>query len=162
MIPLMKDRYTEKGRGWITTDELAEIVALAQSAPGAMVVNATSLLGYKLLGFWGAVVAVLGTALPPVIMLSIISIFYETIRDNRYVSAMFKGMRAGVAAVIADTVVTMAAPYFKKNKVVYVLVMVAAFVAAWFFSVNVAFVIIASGILGLLIGVVQRKREVKL
>ena len=157
MIPLMKERFVDKLK-WISAEELAELTALGQSAPGAMVINATALMGYRLLGFWGAICALLGTALPPLILLSAISYFYDIIRGNRFVSAAFRGMQAGISAVIADTVVSMAAPYMKKDEAPFILIMAGAFSAAWFFNINVALIIIACGLLGVLIGVIQRKR----
>lgn len=160
MIPLMKERFVER-LGWLNEDELAELTALGQSAPGAMVVNATALMGYRLLGFWGAVCALLGTALPPLVILSLASIFYEYIRDNSYVSAAFHGMRAGVAAVIADTVVTMSAPYLKKDKLPSIAIMAAAFIAAFCFEINVAFIIIACGALGAVVGAALKHRRKK-
>lgn len=160
MMPLMRERFVEK-LGWIDNDELAELIALGQSAPGAMVINSAALMGYRLKGFRGALCAVLGTALPPLLILSLICVFYEFIRSNVYVSAAFRGMRAGVAAVIADTVVTMAAPYLKRGKGAYIAIMLAAFSAAFFFSVNVAFVIIACGAAGVLLGGIKRGRAAK-
>ncbi|MEF9971350.1 MAG: chromate transporter [Oscillospiraceae bacterium] len=157
MVPLMKERFVDKLH-WIDEDELAELTALGQSAPGAMVVNAAVLMGYRLLGFWGAICALLGTALPPIFILTLVCGFYELIRDNTYVSAAFRGMRAGVAAVIADTVTTMAAPYFHKDKAIYLAIMAAAFITAWCFKINVAFIILASGALGVLIGAIQKRR----
>ena len=157
MIPLMKERFVDKLK-WISAEELAELTALGQSAPGAMVINATALMGYRLLGFWGAICALLGTALPPLILLSAISYFYDIIRGNRFVSAAFRGMQAGISAVIADTVVSMAAPYMKKDEAPFILIMAGAFSAAWFFNINVALIIIACGLLGVLIGVIQQKR----
>jgi len=157
MIPLMKERFVDKLK-WITTNELAELTALGQSSPGAMVVNTAVLMGYRLFGFWGALCALLGTALPPLIILSVVFYFYDSIRGNRFVSAAFRGMRAGISAVIVDTVVSMAAPYLKKDEAPFILIMAGAFAAAWFFDINVAFIIIACGILGVIIGAVQRKR----
>lgn len=157
MIPLMKERFVDK-LGWINDDELAELSALGQSAPGAMVVNAAVLMGYRLLGFWGALCALLGTALPPLIILSVVSCFYETIRGNRFVSAAFRGMSAGVSAVIADTVVNMVAPYLKKDEIPYIMIMAGAFAAAWIFNSNVAFIIIACGLMGVILGAMRSKR----
>lgn len=160
MIPLMKERFVDKLK-WIDDDELAELTALGQSSPGAMVVNSAVLMGYRLLGFWGAVCALLGTALPPLIILSVVSYFYEAIRGNRFVSAAFRGMSAGVSAVIADTVVTMAAPFLKRDEAPYILIMAGAFAAAWFFDINVAFIIIACGIMGVILGAIRSKRREK-
>ena len=156
MVPLMRERFVEK-MGWIDEGELAELIALGQSAPGAMVINSATLMGYRLRGLPGALCAISGTALPPILILSLVCMFYELIRDNAYVSAAFRGMRAGVAAVIADTVVTMAAPYLHKDKAPYIAIMLAAFAAAFVFSVNVAFVIIACGALGVLLGALSRR-----
>ena len=157
MVPLMRDRFVDK-LGWIDKELLAELTVLGQSAPGAMVINTAVLMGYRLKGFRGALCALLGTALPPMLLLSLVYYFYEVIKDNVYVSAAFKGMRAGVAAVIADTVVSMGAPYFRQDKLLYLCIMVGAFFAAWFFDINVAFIILACGVLGIIIGAVQRRR----
>lgn len=158
MVPLMNERFVDK-LGWISSDELAELVALGQSAPGAMVINATVIMGYRLLGFGGAVCALLGTALPPIIILAAFWSFYDLIRDNKWVAAAFRGMRAGVAAVIADVVVTMAAPYIKKDQALYAAIMAAAFIVAFSFEINVAFVILGSAVVGLLIGEIQKRRR---
>lgn len=157
MIPLMKERFSDR-LGWITHDELTELTALGQSAPGAMVINTCSLMGYRLLGLKGAVCAALGTALPAIVALIIISLFYELIRDNVYVAAAFRGMRAGVAAVIADTVVTMAAPYFRRDRVLYAVIMCAAFLIAFLLDINVGIIIAVCAVLGIVIGAVQRRR----
>ncbi|NLV86157.1 MAG: chromate transporter [Clostridiales bacterium] len=161
MIPLMRERFVKK-LGWISETELTELTALGQSAPGAMVINTSALMGYRLLGFWGAICAVLGTALPPLLILSVISYFYEIIRDNRYVSAAFRGMSAGIAAVIADTVFSMAAPYFKEKEKPSIAIIVLAFLVAFFLDINAAFIIISCGIAGIIMGAISRRRRKKL
>ena len=158
MVPMLNERFVKK-LGWLEENELVEMTAIGQSSPGAMILNIGVLIGYRLLGFWGAVAALLGTALPAIVLLAATAYFYELIRGSRYVSAAFRGMNAGVAAIIADTVVGMAAPYIKKDGVIYVLIMVGAFVAAFFFDVNVAFVIVVCGIVGVVIGAVRGRRK---
>lgn len=158
MIPLLKERFVDR-LGWIGEDELTEMTAIGQSSPGAMIINVSVLLGYRLLGFWGAICALLGTSLPAIVLLAFAWYFYDIIRDNRYVSAAFRGMSAGVSAVIADTVVNMAAPYIKKDKTLYALIMVSAFLASWVFDFNVAFVIIACGVMGIFIGAILNRRN---
>lgn len=158
MIPMLREQFADK-LGWIDKDELTELTALGQSAPGAMIVNVSVLMGYRVLGFWGAICALLGTSLPAIILLIAAYYLYDIIRDNKYVSAGFRGMSAGVSAVIADTVVTMAIPFVKKSEIVYSLIMVGAFVAAWFFGVNVALVIVACGIIGVVIGIIRDRRK---
>ena len=157
MIPLMRERFVDK-LGWIGSDELAELIALGQSAPGAMVVNATVIMGYRLLGLGGAISALLGTALPPLIILSAVCRFYELIRDNAYISAAFRGMRAGVAAVIANTVVNMASPFVRRGGMIGLSIMIAAFLASFMFDIDSGYVILSCGVLGIIVGTIQRKR----
>jgi len=85
--------------------------------------------------------------------------FYDLIRDNRYVSAAFRGMNAGVAAVIADMVIGMAAPYIKKEQALHAFIMVGAFAAAFFLKFNVALVIVSCGFVGVIIGAVHDRRK---
>lgn len=147
IVPLIRRRVVEK-HGWISEEEMLELVAIGQSAPGAIAINTASLVGYRVAGFSGALCGLLGTVIPPLVILSLVSLGYELIRDNTYVAAAMRGMQAGIAAVIADVVVGMAAPYFKREKAFSLLIMAAAFAATWFFGVNVAIIIIASGLLG--------------
>ena len=158
MIPLLRERFVEK-LGWLCEDELTEMTAIGQSSPGAMIINVSVLLGYRLLGFWGAICALLGTSLPAIVLLALTWYFYDFIRENRFVSAAFRGMSAGVSAVIADTVVDMAAPFLKKDQVLYALIMVSAFAASWLLDINVAFIIIICGLVGIIIGAVYDKRK---
>lgn len=157
MISMMKERFVDK-MGWLTADELTGLIALGQSSPGAMVVNVCVLMGYSIKGFGGAISALLGTALPPVIILAAIWRVYGIISSDPWVAAAFRGMRAGVAAVMADIVVTLAAPFFKKGSLVYVAVMAAAFLICYFLEVNVAFVVLGAAVLGIIIGAVGRRR----
>ena len=84
IIPLMKKKFVND-LGWIDENEMTDLVAIAQSSPGSIAVNASILVGYKIAGFPGAVITTLGTMLPPLFILSIISLFYVEFRDNRYV-----------------------------------------------------------------------------
>lgn len=158
MIPLLRERFVGK-LGWIDENELTELTAIGQSSPGAMILNVSVLLGYRLLGFWGAVSALLGTALPAIVLLAAACYFYNLIRDNHYVSAAFRGMNAGVAAVIADMVVGMADPYIKKEEALYAIIMVGSFAAAFFLDINVALVIVSCGLVGVIIGAVRDRRK---
>lgn len=158
IVPLMKKKFADQ-MGWISEDEMLELVAIGQSSPGAIAINAAVLVGWRVAGLPGALCGLVGTALPPLIILSLVCFFYNYIRDNRYVAAAMKGMQAGIAAVIANVVFSMAAPYFKKEKLPYLPVMVAAFAATWFFDVNVAIIIIACGALGALFSVISNRRK---
>ena len=147
IIPLMRKKFVEEYR-WIDEKEMLDMAAIAQSSPGAIAVNASIIIGYRLAGVTGAFVTVLGTVLPPLIILTVISYFYTAFRDNLIVQAMMKGMRAGIAAVITDVVYTMGRSVVKEKNILPICIMAAAFVAVYFFKVNVMIIILAAGAIG--------------
>lgn len=158
IIPLMKKKFVDQFH-WIEEEEMLDIAAIAQSSPGAIAVNASILIGYRLSGFLGAFITVLGTVLPPMITLSVISLFYTAFRDSAAVSAVLNGMQAAVAAVIVDVVITMGIGVAKTKSVLSILIMVAAFVATYFFQVNVMLIILVCALLGAGATFVRQKRK---
>lgn len=147
IIPLMQKKFVDE-LGWIGEDELMDLTAIAQSSPGAIAVNESILVGYHVAGFPGAMVTVLGTVLPPLIIISIVSVFYQAFRDNAIVNMAMAGMLCGVAAVIIDVVINMAKTIFQKKRVLYIAVLLGSFIAVRFFSVNIIFVILTCGVIG--------------
>ena len=108
---------------WIEDDEMLDLTAIAQSTPGAMAVNASVLVGYRMAGIPGACITVLATVLPPFLILSVISLFYAQFRDNWVVNLVLRGMQAGVAAVICDVVVSMSQNIFKLRRILPVIML---------------------------------------
>ena len=147
IISLMKKKFVDQ-LGWLTDEEMLNFTAMAQSSPGAVAVNASILVGYRVAGVLGALVSVLGTALPPLLILSVISLFYTAFRDNAVVSAVLKGMQAGVAAVIMDVVVSMGGDVIRSRSVLSILIMVCAFAATYVWGINVICIILVCGVLG--------------
>ncbi|HJD22494.1 MAG TPA: chromate transporter [Candidatus Gemmiger faecigallinarum] len=147
IIPLMRKKFVEKLH-WIDEQEMMDFAAIAQSSPGAIAVNASILVGYRIAGVPGALVTVAGTVLPPLVILSVISFFYAAFRSNPIVSMAMAGMSAGVAAVICDVVYTMGLSVIRQKRVLPVAVMAAAFAAACFFDVNVVVIILVCGAVG--------------
>ena len=152
IITFMKRKFVDELH-WIDEDEMLDLAALAQSSPGAIAVNAAILVGWRVAGFAGMLVAVVGTIVPPMLILTVISFFYQAFATNRYVSLVLKGMQAGVAAVILDVVCGLVAKVLKTKKLVLYLVMVAAFVATVVFNVNVIYIILAAAGIGILLEV---------
>ena len=147
IIPLMRKRFVEE-LGWIEEDEMLDLTAIAQSSPGAIAVNASILVGYHVAGFPGAMLTVLGTVLPPLIIISIISMFYQAFRDNAVVNMAMAGMLCGVAAVIFDVVINMAKNILQKKRLLPVIVMLGSFIAVRFLSVDIISIIIICGVIG--------------
>ncbi len=158
IVPLMQKKFVSQ-YGWIDETEMLDLVAIAQSAPGPIAVNASIMIGYRLGGVLGALVSMLGTVLPPFIIISVISLFYKAFRDNYYVATMMKGMQAGVAAVIVDAVVKMAIKVGKEKSVLSYVIMIGSFIVAYFFDINIVFVSRASAAHGLIAPVGRGRRE---
>src|SRR5699024_3497921 len=129
IVTLMKKKFVDQYH-WIEEEEMLDLVAIAQSAPGAIAVNGAIVVGYKLAGIAGTITAVIATILPPFLVISVISIFYEAFRDNQVVSLVLEGMQAGVAAVIASVVWEMAAGILLEKKWLSILIMAASLIAA--------------------------------
>ena len=149
IIPLLRKRFVEE-LGWIEEQEMLDLVAIAQSSPGAIAVNASILVGYHVARIPGALLTVLGTVLPPLVIISVISLFYRAFRDNAIVNMAMAGMLCGVAAVIFDVVINMTRTVLQKKKLLPLLVLVGAFVAVRFFSVSIIAVILVCGAIGAL------------
>ena len=156
IVNFMRKAFVER-LGWIDEDEMLDLIALAQSSPGAIAVNASILVGQRVAGFAGMAVSVLGTILPPMIILTIISFFYEAFATNKYVNLMLKGMQAGVAALILDVVFDLTINLSKRQRPVHVFMLAAAFVATFLFNVNVVFIILTAALLGVLLNLWDRK-----
>lgn len=106
IISLLQKKFVEE-LGWIDQNEVMDLTAIAQSCPGVMSVNTSIMIGYRICGPLGAVITALGTVMPPMIILSLISLFYTQFRSNPAVSVILKGMQAGVAAVMMNVSITM-------------------------------------------------------
>ena len=106
MIPLIRDELTT--RGWISDEELPDIIALAQSAPGVLAVNVSIFTGYRLRGLKGSIAATLGTILPSFVAILLIAMVFRGYADHPVVERVFKGIRPVVVALIAVPVVRMA------------------------------------------------------
>lgn len=159
IVTLMKKKFVDEYH-WIEEGEMLDLIAIAQSAPGAIAVNGAIVVGYKLAGIIGALTAILATILPPFAIISLISVFYNAFRTNFIVSSMLEGMQAGVAAVIASVVFEMAGGVIHGKSPVSVTVMILSFLASCVFNINVVYIILVCGLLGV-VRTLYAKRRVK-
>ena len=160
IITFMKRKFVDELH-WIDDQEMLDLTALAQSSPGAIAVNAAILVGWHVGGFLGMLVAVIGTILPPIIILSVISFFYAVFITNPYVAIVLKGMQAGVAAVILDVVFNLCSGVLKTKSVIHILVLIVAFAATFFFGVNVVYIILAAALVGIIVSVYKQYKGKK-
>lgn len=157
IVTLMKEKFVDELH-WMEEDEMLDLIAIAQSAPGAIAVNGAIVVGYKLAGLLGALVAIVATIIPPFVIITVISYFYELFRDNFIVSKLLAGMQAGVGAVIASVVWDMGGGILKQKSAVSDFIMLAAFLATCVFRVNVVYIILACIALGVLRTVLAKRR----
>lgn len=157
IVTFMKRKFVDEFH-WIDEEEMLDLTALAQSSPGAIAVNASILVGWHVAGLPGMLIAVLGTILPPMLILTVISFFYKAFISNRYVSLLLKGMQAGVAAVILDVVLSLEANIRKNRRPFLYLILAAAFIATFFFQINVIFIILTAICIGTCLAIIQKKK----
>lgn len=149
IVSLMREKFVN-ALHWIEEEEMLDLIAIAQSAPGAIAVNGAIVVGYKIAGFIGAVVSILGTVLPPFFIISIVSIFYRLFQDNIYISLILEGMQIGVSAVILKVVIEMIENIVKDKKISLLLIMVFVFVAHYYYHIQVIYLILGCLILGIM------------
>lgn len=142
IVSLMKKTFVDKFH-WIENDEMLDLVAIAETAPGSIAISGAIVVGYKLAGLPGMFITVVATAIPPLVTISLIALGYQAVSDNALVKRLLLGMQAGVAAVIFAVVWDLARKYVKKRDAAALVIMTLAFVAAYVFHVNVICVVLA-------------------
>ena len=156
MIPLIEREIVEK-RGLIGREELTDIVAIAESTPGPIAVNAATFVGYRSAGVLGALLATVGVVLPSFLIILAVAFFLRRAADNRYVRYAFFGVRAGVLALIVRAAVNFSRS--AEHNAFSFCVMAAAFVWSAVLDWNVIALIALCGLAGLVFCAVKRKRE---
>lgn len=158
IVSLMKKKFVDELQ-WLEEDEMLDITAITQSSPGPLPVNASVIIGYRMAGILGALIAVIGTILPPMIIISLISLCYEQFRTNEIVSIALEVTRAGVAAVIIDVTLNLASNVLKLNNIFYILLMILCFIAVVIFKVSAMLIILFCLFIGIAIETISYLKE---
>jgi len=158
MIPLIQREASEK-QGWVSDEDILEIVAIAESTPGPIAINAATFVGYRAAGYLGAVFATLGVVLPSFVVILVISGVLRQFQENVYIQYAFRGIRAGVLALVLKALWGMYKKA-KKNAASYV-VMAAAFLLVAFIKVPVLPVLVGCAVFGLVTATLDERRGVK-
>lgn len=148
IIGMMRKTFCDELH-YVTDDEVLDMTAIAQSSPGALAVNSAIIFGYRIKGLKGACISALATVIPPIVIISVISLCYEAFSTNYYIQIALQVMRAGVDAVILDVVVDLAKDVFKTKNMINIILMFVAFIATCFFKVGAITIIIFFIVLGL-------------
>lgn len=155
---LMKKRFVDALK-WIDDDTMMDYIVIAQSCPGPIAVNTAILAGLHVRGLAGMLTAVLGTILPPMIILAIVEMAYAAFASSRLVALLLKGMQAGVSALLLDVVVSLGKRVTDGRDAVDIIVMAAAFIAVAFLKVKVLPVILTALALGILRALLSARKE---
>ncbi len=158
IVTLLKSKFVNELH-WIDEDEMLDLVAIAQSSPGAIAVNGSIVVGYKLAGLPGVVLAVLGAVIPPFVILTLVSFFYTAFRENTVIQSLLTGMKSGVGAVIASVVWDMGSGVVCSKDLLLIGIMVAAFLANYYFKVNVIIIILTVIVIGVIRTLIRERRK---
>lgn len=146
VVPMVRKYFLEK-KDLFTERELLEMAAISQSTPGAIAINLVALAGYRVGGPLGLAVSCVCAVLPPLLLLSLISLFYTAVISNPVVAAVLKGMQAGVAALIVDFLVDMTRVIVKERSLFLDALVVLSFLLSFFTRLNVIFILLGSCLL---------------
>ena len=156
MIPLIQKEVCENKK-WLNEKEISDIVAISESTPGPIAINAATFVGYKASGFLGACMATLGVVLPSFLIISLISLVLTQFQSIKAVRYAFMGIRAAVLALILKALWMMFRSA-KKNAVSYCIMGVSLILTA-FLRIDAVIVIIGCGTFGLLWSMLHRKEQ---
>ena len=154
MIPLMQRELVDRHH-WLDEGDFLDLMALSQTMPGVFAVNMACVTGHRLLGIRGAVAAVAGNIVMPILFILLLAVFFRSMRDNQYIERIFLGLRPAVVALIAVPVFTMA----KSAKVTWsnVWIPVVCALLIWLLGVSPVVVVLAAALGGLLYSEMQKK-----
>lgn len=156
MIPLMQRELVERHH-WLTDEEFLDQVALSQAMPGVFAVNMATVVGQRLRGLRGALTAIVGNIVMPIVFILLLAVFFRAFRENVIVSRIFLGLRPAVVALIAAPVFTLA----RSAKVTWstVWIPIVSALLIWLFGVNPVLVVLAAALLGYLYSLKQSDNQ---
>lgn len=156
MISIMEKEIVQK-RKWMTIDEFLDLIALAQASPGAIAVNSSIIIGYKLKGLAGAIVSATAAVLPSFMIMIGIAAFFRQVREYKFIEDMFMGIRPVIVALMASSVLSLATQSSFRARHYLVLITVALLIA--FLDVSPILILIVGGFGYLLARVIGDKRS---
>lgn len=141
MIPIIERDIVDKKR-WMAREEFIEMLALVQSVPGPISINTSIYVGYKVIGWAGAIAAILGIIIPSFVIILLIAIVFTDISSNPVIERVFKGIRPAVVALIAAPIVRMAKAIGITWKTAWI--PIAAALSIWLAGVSPVYIILAT------------------
>ena len=159
IVPLMENKMVNE-LGWIDSQEMMDMVAVGQSSPGAIAVNVSVLLGYKLMGIKGSLVALCGAVLPPLVIMLLVVIAFDEFKSNQFIQTLMTGMQVSVWFVIFSSVYKMAKDSFKINGVKALVYSLISMIASLYLKVNLILIIMIAILIGIIVTIKGGKANV--
>lgn len=157
MIPLIEKEVIER-RQWMKPEEIADILAVSESIPGAIAINTSTFIGYRMAGIRGAIAAMAGVLLPTFLIVVLLSIFFLNVQDHPKMAAAFVAIRATIVALIAYAAVVIGrTALLDKSTVILMLLTVGAM---FFLKIHPVLLIIAGAIMGIIVVALKRKFDI--
>lgn len=149
MIPVMEKEFVDKNK-WLDKEEFMDILIVAQTTPGIFAIDMASHIGYKMRGVWGGIAGAMGIALPSIVAITVIAMFFRNFRQYTLVQWFFDGVRPAVVALIA-------APCFSMAKTAHITwrtcwIPVASCMLIWLLGISPIWIIAAACGIGFCLG----------
>lgn len=158
VVPMVRRFFVLKKR-LFTEEDLINMAAIAQSAPGAIAINLSALAGYRAAGAAGALISCFAAVAPPLVILTFVSAFYKAFVSNAVIAAVLKGMEAGVAALMIDLIADMCSLIWKKRSFFFSAMIPLSFIANFVFGVHAAWILAVCCVLCVLQVFMKERRK---
>ena len=158
MIPLIQKEVVENKK-WLNDKDILDIIAIAESTPGPIAINSATFVGYKVAGVLGSFFATFGVVLPSFVVISLIALVLKEFSEIKAVQYAFRGIRAGVLALIFKALISM---YKQCPKYLYTYILMAlALILSAFVNINAIYIIIGCAVFGLIASIIYKRRAEK-
>ena len=147
IVPIIKKTFVDEDKQ-LSEDKMYSLIALAQSTPGALAINTSMFVGYEIHGIIGTLVALVGAFLPPLLVISVISMFYQAFQTNPMIQAILIGMRGAVSAIMIVAAYNMTKTLLSQNKVFSILMMCIAILTSLYTNLSIGYLMLMSGLIG--------------
>lgn len=145
MIPLIEEEIVNRNK-WLTKEEFMDILVVAQSLPGALAINTSIFIGYRLFGISGGIIALLAVILPSFLIILLVAVFFMQFRYNVYVNAAFKGISAAVPMLVFMGAVSLTKGLEKTSRTIITIII--GLIALIFFKINPIVIIVSAATYG--------------
>lgn len=149
IVSIMKDKFVNKYQ-WIKEDEMIDLLAIGQSTPGPIAINTSILVGYKIAGLAGALITMLGTTLPPLIIMSVVALCYEQFKDIELIRYLMHGMQAGVAALLVNVTIDLFINLTKQKSILSYILLIISFLIIRLTDLSVLYIVLICSLAGII------------